>query len=123
MNGSNRLPGRTRVLLVTGLLLAALATTGSQCSKVLDPSGKQDPALDLAGGVADCVRDCNAVAATARSAEQSLHVENVQECEGDPDCLDAEGARHAAVMVQIAQDSEACKEICLHEQGGGSGGE
>jgi hypothetical protein len=120
MNGSKRVINRTRVTLAAGLLLAALAATGSTCSKVVDPA-KQDP-LDLAG-ISDCVQDCNAVAAEARGAEQDLHVANVHACDGDPECLDAEEERHEAVMDQIALDSQVCKEACRHGQGGGSGGE
>ncbi len=123
MKRSIRMTGRAGVPLIAGLLLAAFAATGSQCSKVVDPAGKQDLSLELAGGVADCVRDCNAAAASARGAEQDLHVANVQGCEGNPECLAAEEARHVAVMEQIALESQACKEACLHEQGGGSGGE
>ena len=115
----NSLSVRPSILVVSCLFLVMLATTGSQCSRVDDPS-KTDLQIQF---VNSCVQQCNATARAARDAEAVLHQSNVAACQAlSPvsrgPCLEAEDERHEARMDGIADAQEDCKEACEHSQGG-----
>jgi hypothetical protein len=117
---------RPSILVMTCMVFAFLATTGSQCARVEDP---MKAGLDIQAAAAGCIQDCNDAARVARSAEQELHSQNVNACLAIPPgdaraaCLEAEDERHDARMDQISEEQEACKDGCEHEQGLGSVGE
>ena len=74
----------------------------------------------------DCISACAQTANDAMRSEQSLHQENVDRCLelSEPDkgpCLNAEGARHAAAVQEIADRRRECQGGC-HHQGSGSAG-
>jgi hypothetical protein len=123
MKTRSPLINRTSWLVIGCLALLVLATTGSQCAKVADPAGTRGLDYQLSPEFAECIQGCNDIAREARSAENALHLENIKACGGDPDCLEAEEERHEAVLDQIVRDMQACKDVCQHEQGGGSGGD
>lgn len=122
MKTQNPLIDRTSWLVIGCLALLLLATTGSQCAKVTDPAGSPS-SLQFSPEFAECIQGCNDIARGAREAESALHLANIKACGGDPDCLEAEEARHEAAMEQIVLDMQACKDVCQHEQGGGQGGD
>ncbi len=115
----NSLSVRPSILVISCLFLVMLATTGSQCSRVEDPS-KTDLQIQFVNA---CVQQCNATARAARDVEQVLHQSNVAACQAlEPTsrgaCLEAEDERHEARMDEIADDQEDCKDACEHSQGG-----
>ena len=76
--------------------------------------------------VGQCIADCATSAQDQTQSEQQTHQENVDRCLELPEqdrgaCLDAEGARHAAAVQEIAEDLRECQDGC-HHQGSGIAG-
>lgn len=106
-----------RWLLV--LLVGSCAVAIHGCLKVDDEiTGLDGPWK----GVNQCIRFCRDHAAAERASERELHVENVQNCAGDRQCISDENARYTARLREIAEDERLCKANC-HNQGGGQAGE
>lgn len=108
------------------LMVAAAALTMllSQCRMVTDavaPGSAVREAITESRKPTDCVNACRDAYNQAKDAETALHKANELACNGDLACLDAEEARHEAVMNQINQDRKVCVDGC-HHQGGGTGG-
>ena len=113
------------VLAALCLSLFALAGADSNCAKVSDPVSAGDGTGLLEsgdGGRSDCMKACTRAKKDAKKDEKDLHRDNVDECDGDSACLQAEAARHAARMAEIMMEFHECRENC-HNQGGGGGGE
>ena len=66
-----------------------------------------------------CIQTCNEIRKDAQEEERDFHRENVRACAGDRDCLNAEAERHTEAMREINEESQECKRICRHDQGGG----
>ncbi|MBI1797071.1 MAG: hypothetical protein HY076_07730 [Candidatus Eisenbacteria bacterium] len=69
-------------------------------------------------GATHCIIQCQTIAAQAFIAEAQLVAANLKACNGDPACIQAENARHQAVVQTILINLRACIDSC-HRQGGG----
>ena len=119
--GCSGYPSRSRARWVTRLvLLIALATaslTLTQCRLVADRL--TGVSADLFRRKSGCVKACRETLLADRRAEQELHVQNLQSCQGDLDCRAAEQARHAAALAAIEAAYVSCQNNC-HDQGSGT---
>lgn len=112
---------RWRVLLMTGAG-ACLAVVLSQCQMVEDGVlGPQGLSLSANNKSGNCISACARAYADSAKAEGLLFAANVQACDGDRACMDAESARHVAAVQRIDAGRRECMDEC-HHQGGGVGG-
>ena len=73
-----------------------------------------------------CIRACVETQTNGVHAEATFHQAQIEACQSMPEsqkreCLEAEAARHAAVMAQIAAGRRECMNDC-HRQGSGRAG-
>lgn len=102
---------------------ACLAILVSQCrmvdDSVLGPADGLSASASSRSG--NCISACARAYADSMKVEAALFVENMQACDGMLECMDAEGARHAAAIQRIQTGRKQCMDNC-HHQGGGTGG-
>ncbi len=118
---------RSLVIVTLLLLLAALATTGSQCTKVGDRVASPDEVNLSPDALASspCVEECIADFRAAQRAENILHRQAIRACRTAPDpheCHRLESERHSVQVHEIARQLQQCLGEC-HNQGLGHGGE
>lgn len=113
-----------RVVVLAGLavLSGVFALALTQCQMVGEKLTGVQPS---AGSSNSCIKACNDTAKVHFDQEQSLHSQNVANCQALPqpqrgDCLTAEDARHTAEMARLSQEKIDCQNHC-HQQGAGGG--
>jgi hypothetical protein len=103
------------ILCAVALLgLAHCTMTADKVTGVATEMNKSQP------NRGSCVSDCAHAANDARKAEKDLHKENLDDCNGNQACINAENARHDAAEDRIEDDRKHCMDNC-HHQGGGHG--
>lgn len=104
----------TLLLIVLGMFTALTLT---QCKPIAD----QVTGTAASANANQCVTGCTRTYNELVRVESTLHVKNVQDCNGDATCLALEDARHDAAMASIQANRDNCINSC-HHQGGGTGG-
>ena len=116
-------PKAPRIVLVTLCVIAVAAL--SQCKMTPDKVTGVEATLNQGNpnkpeNHGQCISNCQHVANDALKAENDLHSQNLNACNGNPGCIAAENARHDAAVNQIQANRQLCMDGC-HHQGGGSG--
>jgi hypothetical protein len=70
-------------------------------------------------GKGDCRAVCQDAFKERNKAENILHAQRIQACDGNPACLAEEQARHEAAVKDSKAQRDACINAC-HKQGGGT---
>jgi hypothetical protein len=123
MRLANRVPRLRRGVsfLVFFALLGLTAVGLSQCKAVQDNLTGVSARL-AKGGPGNCISACAKAYADSNRAESSVHLENVNSCDGDPVCQALEEARHEEAVARISDGRKDCFDNCRY-QSGGTGGE
>ena len=108
-------------LIVTGMAFFSLAASSPQCSRT--PVSVTGPSLGAQGSGDACSQGCIDVFQAAKRAEQVRFKAAMAACNTDADCRAAESATHDEIVAELAADKDACLVNCLHDQGGGVGGQ
>jgi len=120
------IPGRRRSMGRVALLAVTIlsAVTLSQCRVADDRlTGVHLDANPAVSDRGECVQQCQDRFRQALDAEEARHEAVLVACGEDTACKQAENDLHAQIRAQILEDMKNCKKNCYNEGGGKGGGD